>query len=549
MLRTAAIHESTEFTLTAVGSGLSEAHALSLKDPAGTWDLPLEIGSQDDNLLEAHAAIAAHVPGCLVGAITNEGSVGLATLQADPPPPALDPTGSSCQETYHETILPFPMIQPKDFAFVAGAWTPGGYWKFHLFYIRQNQTIKADTTTGIDFTEKNIGHATSEDLITWPMRNPDNSLAVDTMAIAVRPGATHFDSKHVWAPCIVKNGLTFTMFYTGVDDNDNQSIGLATSTDLVTWTQRATPVVTEANLGTWATPRGANQLKPVQLRDPFVMPDPDIPGAWLMYFVTIPTAHLDAQIVGVIRSNGSNLTDWTGGNFPLNSTLHPYPGPGQFEADVESPSVFKYQGKWWLFYSIRETRPIFAVSTTNSPIDQNTNNWTPGVDTNSLIIDEFTNQPTNAYYYWHSPEYLQVGAENVAFLAGWNDQDVGISYIRVLPAQSPYLFKEHCPLTTDVGPVPVATMPQLDLVGQRPGVGVIKMRVDLPQAGNVQLSVYDVLGRRVKILVAGELRAGPTECAWNGSSEGGPSVMSGVYFFKLEAAGVSRTARAVLLRP
>lgn len=103
-------------------------------------------------------------------------------------------------------------------------------------------------------------------------------------------------------------------------------------------------------------------------------------------------------------------------------------------------------------------------------------------------------------------------------------------------------------LTTDVG-TPGANKPQLALVGQRPGRGEVKLRVELPEAMEVQLTVFDVLGRRVNVLASGMLRAGVSELAWNGKREDGGRAVGGVYFLKLEAAGVRRTARVVLLQP
>ncbi len=540
ILHTRTAHHSTEFTLSATGVGLSDQASILLVGLSNSWQLPLEVVSQTDTLLVARAQLAAHVPQCMLAIMNAAGAAQAnAVIAGDPEPPLLDALGASCQRTYEETIYPLTMIQPKDFAFVLGGWTPSGVWVHHLFYIRQNQETKAHHG-GIDFTEKNIGHAKSNDLVSWPMAE------VDTAAIKVRPGM--FDSKHVWAPYIVKRGLIYNMFYTGVADDGDQAIGLATSTDLVTWTQRVAPVFTDAQLSAWASPRGPLGTDPAQLRDPFVMPDPANPGLWLLYFVTIPSDHTNAQIVGVARSNG-DFTQWSN-DFPLYSTLHPYPGPGQFEADVESPTVFQYQGKWWLWYSIREIRPIWAISNPLSPIDQNAANWSQAVDTNEIIIDEFTGQPTGAYFYWHGAEFLQVNAsQNITFLGGWDDQQVGISYIAVKPAEPPYLFEEHCPVsTTDVGGQDASfSEPRLSVVGARVVRGEMKVRVELVNAMRVQLAIYDVRGRRVKVLADGELPPGVSDLAWDGRSETGTTATSGVYFARLEVGTFRRFARGVLI--
>lgn len=239
ILRTKTHHHSTEFRLTGVGA-LSEARAMELVAPDGSWRLALETLTRSETSIVATASIAAHVPACLVEASTEGHGIAVASVPSDPPPPplqprvVLDPEGSSCQETFREGLPGYPlgMIQPKDFAFVLGGWTPSGSWVFHLFYIRQNQETKLHHG-GIDFTEKNIGHAKSNDLLVWP------TAEIDTAAIQVRPN--HFDSKHVWAPSIVQRGLTYYMFYTGVDDLADQRMGLATSTDLETWTQLENP--------------------------------------------------------------------------------------------------------------------------------------------------------------------------------------------------------------------------------------------------------------------------------------------------------------------
>ena len=355
-----------------------------------------------------------------------------------------------------------------------------------------------------------------------------------------------FDNGHVWAPYIVKRGLTYSMFYTGVDTLGNQAIGLATSTDLVTWTRRPSPVFGASELSSWASPTGPQGTDPAQLRDPFVMPDPENPGWWLLYFVTIPANHPDGQIVGFARSNG-DFTHWTDSN-PLYATLHLIDATSY--GDVESPTVFQYDDKWWLFYGVREIRPVWAISNPASPTDVNAENWTQTADVNDLIIDEFTGDPSGAYFYWHAAEFLEVNADaNVAFLAGFNDQSVGISYIPVQPATAPYLFNEHCPVTTtSVDEDSVAmSEPHLIILGSHIVRGEVRLRVELPRAARTRLAVYNVAGRRVKVIATGDLPSGTSDFVWDGRSAAGLRAPSGVYFVSLEGVGTRRIARAVLI--
>ena len=50
---------------------------------------------------------------------------------------------------------------------------------------------------------------------------------------------------------------------------------------------------------------------------------------------------------------------------------------------------------------------------------------------------------------------------------------------------------------------------------------------------NVEVSVYDLLGRRVKTIVKTNVKAGIHSMEWNGSNEQGGSVDSGLYLYQL----------------
>jgi hypothetical protein len=88
-----------------------------------------------------------------------------------------------------------------------------------------------------------------------------------------------------------------------------------------------------------------------------------------------------------------------------------------------------------------------------------------------------------------------------------------------------------------------------------PMSGVATIPFALPAAGRVRLTVYDTSGRTVAALVDEERSAGFHEVAWDGrrrraadgASGGGPPLPAGVYFFKLEFGGATRTGKIALL--
>ena len=70
----------------------------------------------------------------------------------------------------------------------------------------------------------------------------------------------------------------------------------------------------------------------------------------------------------------------------------------------------------------------------------------------------------------------------------------------------------------------------------------------IPEAGAVELRVFDVQGREVRSLVSGQLPAGHHSATWDGTDEGGRPVASGIYIAALTGPGVSESRRMVLTR-
>jgi len=66
--------------------------------------------------------------------------------------------------------------------------------------------------------------------------------------------------------------------------------------------------------------------------------------------------------------------------------------------------------------------------------------------------------------------------------------------------------------------------------------------------GRVEIGVYDLQGRRVRQLVNEVLPPGSYLVRWDGRSDGGRSVASGVYISMLKAQGSVQTGKMVLIR-
>jgi hypothetical protein len=74
------------------------------------------------------------------------------------------------------------------------------------------------------------------------------------------------------------------------------------------------------------------------------------------------------------------------------------------------------------------------------------------------------------------------------------------------------------------------------------------IRFDLAHSGAVRLELFDVLGQKVKTLVAESLPAGTHQVVWHGVDEEGIAVSSGVYFYRLQAGNYTQMRRMLLLK-
>lgn len=74
------------------------------------------------------------------------------------------------------------------------------------------------------------------------------------------------------------------------------------------------------------------------------------------------------------------------------------------------------------------------------------------------------------------------------------------------------------------------------------------IRYALPKAGRVHLTIYNLLGQKVRALVDEHRETGRWEVMWNGTNEFGKQVASGVYFYVLRTPDFQQSRKMLLLR-
>lgn len=74
------------------------------------------------------------------------------------------------------------------------------------------------------------------------------------------------------------------------------------------------------------------------------------------------------------------------------------------------------------------------------------------------------------------------------------------------------------------------------------------IRYDLANTSDVQLVIYDILGREVMTLVNNRLEAGYHQVRWNGENRLGEKVASGVYIYTLQSGNNSMSRKLLLIK-
>jgi len=182
---------------------------------------------------------------------------------------------------------------------------------YHLFFLH---APKALLDPDARHYRASVGHAISDDLKTWT-RLPDALARSDPPA---------FDDLATWTGSVVRHpDGTWFMFYTGATrtpDANIQSIGYATSTDLISWHKSPDNPVLSAD-PRWYEKLSDRQWHDEAFRDPWVMPDPGGHG-WHM-LVTARANHGPPDERAVVgHATSPDLRTWT-----LQPPLSP-PGEG-----------------------------------------------------------------------------------------------------------------------------------------------------------------------------------------------------------------------------
>jgi beta-fructofuranosidase len=205
----------------------------------------------------------------------------------------------------------------------------GSAW--HLFYLQAPRSLGDPDLRHANAT---TGHAVSPDLVHWTVL-PD----------ALLPGAPGaWDDRATWTGSIIRNGPEWVLAYTGSAHGERgliQRVGIATSTDLVSWTRVGDAPAIEAD-ARWYERLDQGTWFDEAFRDPWLLRDPDGDGWHAL--ITARAREGDPDCRGVVGHAWSpDLRRW--------EVRPPLSAPGEF-GTLEVLQVAEIEpGRWVLSFS------------------------------------------------------------------------------------------------------------------------------------------------------------------------------------------------------
>jgi len=158
--------------------------------------------------------------------------------------------------------------------------------------------------------------------------------------------------------------------------------------------------------------------------------------------------------------------------------------------------------------------------------------------------------------YRHTDPNFTPSPENLVHATAgtsWNDPDYHAPGVYYKVTALDYVGNESDPavpeLVTDVGAPTAPVSAALYQNQPNPFNPTTRIRYDVPAPGaQVDLAVYDVAGRLVRMLLSRNESAGRKAAEWDGRNDDGASVASGVYMYRITIGSFAETRKMVLLK-
>ena len=162
----------------------------------------------------------------------------------------------------------------------------------------------------------------------------------------------------------------------------------------------------------------------------------------------------------------------------------------------------------------------------------------PGTTSQPFQLEQvdIANEPSGNGTFLHGQ--FQVRFRNIAGASGVPNDDWFIDDVRLLET------------AVGIGDEGLSEVTRFELVGNYPNPfnPSTSIQYTLPQRSDVVITIYNTLGQQIRTLLRENRNVGFHEVKWNGLDDVGQQVVSGIYFYRLQAADFVQTRKMMLLK-
>jgi len=346
----------------------------------------------------------------------------------------------------------------------------------------------------------NIGYAWSDDGISWNVHT-SNPVLTST------PGS--WDAYMVFDPLVIRDNGQYKMWYAGIETTALLTkIGFATSTNGINWTKHPYPVLL-AGTASWES---------AAVSHPFVIP---YSYGYKMWY-SGSSAGASQTAFGYATS--SDGIDWQ--KDTLNNPILLSGAISQWDRVVYGPEILYIDNLYYMFYTGQNNlyqSDKVGLATSSDGI----HNWNKHVSSPVL-------QPTPGQWDGSRTILGSVFMEDDTlkmYYAGSNgpNWEIGLATSSIISS-----IEQETTLPTEFA---------LEQNFPNPFNPTTKIKYSAPQASQVVVKVFDVLGNEIATLLNEEKPAGTYELTWSAAS-----LPSGVYFYRIQAGEFISTKKMLLLK-
>ena len=227
---------------------------------------------------------------------------------------------------------------------------------------------------------------------------------------------------------------------------------------------------------------------------------------------------------------------------------------GLFLFVLDDPAAF--DGYWPC------TNPEIFIPTDYGQITFDATNEIPPPPENTDI--SWTYGPINIVMEWDQPDINDFDHFNIYKLDGtfqYLDNTIGSQYSYLYPGT---VYTEFYVTTVDqsgqesepsdimIFNTPIGINNNMENVFHsvypNPSGGWVNISLDIPQAGNYDLSVHGIDGRIIQTIYQGKLVTGKKTISWDGKNTSGQNVPNGIYFLSLIGNDVHSQQKVIMIR-